>query len=677
MQLSTVVSEFPRAFHEVEVVFIPLSDGTNLSARYWIPDDADDHPVPAILEYIPYCTRDGTAARDEAMHPYFAGHGYAAIRVDMRGSGESDGIMQDEYLRQEQNDALEVIAWIAAQPWCDGNVGMMGKSWGGFNGLQVAAQRPPALKCIISVYSTDDRYADDVHYMGGCLINNNPSWAFVMFGNNARPPDPALVGERWRELWMARLEANRPWLIDWLTHQTRDAYWKHGSVCENYAEIDIPVYAIGGWADGYSNPVPRMVAGLNSPTKALIGPWGHQYMHQAMPGPMMGYMTEALRWWDYWLKGEDTGVMDEPRYRVWMQDSIEPRRHYDYRPGRWVAEDSWPSATISPCEYALNKQGLAQTATTPERLSVKSPVDTGICSPAWLNHGEVEPSEPGDQRADDMRSLCFDGEPLSEALEIFGAPEVTLELDVDQPQAIVAVRLCDISPDGASTRVSYGLLNLSHRDSHESPEPLVPGQRYRVTVLLNDIAHRFAQGHRVRVAVATSQWPIAWPSPAMVTLGLHTGISTLRLPERARQASDELLSDLPPPEHSAPHETVTLRPGHAYSINIVEDIATGEIVVTDASDTGRVRFVRNGWETAKASKMERSIVGNDPLSARTTLTGQLEWGRVGQIETRVDVSCVLWADAEQFHIRATLDAFEDDRSVFTKSWLESISRNGV
>ncbi len=547
MQLSTVVSEFPRAFHEVEVVFIPLSDGTNLSARYWIPDDADDHPVPAILEYIPYCTRDGTAARDEAMHPYFAGHGYAAIRVDMRGSGESDGIMQDEYLRQEQNDALEVIAWIAAQPWCDGNVGMMGKSWGGFNSLQVAAQRPPALKCIISVYSTDDRYADDVHYMGGCLINNNPSWAFVMFGNNARPPDPALVGERWRELWMARLEANRPWLIDWLTHQTRDAYWKHGSVCENYAEIDIPVYAIGGWADGYSNPVPRMVAGLNSPTKALIGPWGHQYMHQAMPGPMMGYMTEALRWWDYWLKGEDTGVMDEPRYRVWMQDSIEPRRHYDYRPGRWVAEDSWPSATISPCEYALNKQGLAQTATTPERLSVKSPVDTGICSPAWLNHGEVEPSEPGDQRADDMRSLCFDGEPLSEALEIFGAPEVTLELDVDQPQAIVAVRLCDISPDGASTRVSYGLLNLSHRDSHESPEPLVPGQRYRVTVLLNDIAHRFAQGHRVRVAVATSQWPIAWPSPAMVTLGLHTGISTLRLPERARQASDELLSDLPPP----------------------------------------------------------------------------------------------------------------------------------
>jgi len=677
MQSSKVVSEFPHPFHEVEVVFIPLRDGVNLSARYWIPNDADDHPVPAILEYIPYCTRDGTAGRDEAMHPYFAGYGYTAIRVDMRGSGESDGVMLDEYLKREQDDALEVIEWIAKQPWCDGNVGMMGKSWGGFNGLQVAARRPPALKCIISVYSTDDRYADDVHYMGGCLINNNPSWAFVMFGFNSRPPDPALVGERWRELWMQRLEANRPWLIDWLTHQTRDDYWKHGSVCENYADIDIPVYAIGGWADGYSNPVPRLVAELGAPCKALIGPWGHQYMHQAMPGPMMGYMTEALRWWDHWLKGKDTGVMDGPKYRVWMQESVEPLRHYDYRPGRWIAEDSWPSERIANREYALNKDGLGGAAQTSERLSLKCPVDTGICSPAWLNHGEVEPSEPGDQRPDDMRSLSFDGEPLAEALEIFGAPRVTLEIDVDQPQALVAVRLCDVAPDGASTRVSYGLLNLSHRDSHEVPEPLEPGKRYRVTVMLNDIAHQFAAGHRVRVAVSTSQWPIAWPSPAAVTLGLHTSISTLELPERSPQAADESLSALPPPEHSAPYEAVTLRPGSPYSINIVEDIATGKIVVTDSSDTGRVRFARNGWETAKVSKMERSIVGGEPLSARTTLTGQLEWGRVGQLETRVEVSCDLWADADRFHIKATLDAFEDDRPVFSNSWLESIARNGV
>ena len=198
------------------------------------------------------------------MHPYFAGHGYAAIRVDMRGSGESDGVLIDEYLEQEQDDALEVIAWIARQPWCSGAVGMMGKSWGGFNALQVAARRPPALKCIISVCSTVDRYADDIHYMGGCLLTSNPGWAFVMFGGNARPPDPRLVGPGWRETWRARLEANRPWIIDWLRHQRRDAFWEHGSVCEDYSAIQCPVYAVGGWADGYSNAVPRLLEGLSA-----------------------------------------------------------------------------------------------------------------------------------------------------------------------------------------------------------------------------------------------------------------------------------------------------------------------------------------------------------------------------------------------------------------------------
>ena len=388
MESTNIVTEFPFTYREIEIEFIPLSDGTRLSARYWLPDNAPDTPVPAILEYIPYCTRDGTAARDEAMHPFFAGHGYAAIRVDMRGSGESDGVLLDEYLPQEQDDALEVIAWIASQPWCDGNVGMMGKSWGGFNGLQVAARQPPALKCIVTVYSTDDRYADDIHHMGGCLINSNPSWSFVMFGNNTRPPDPALVGDCWRDLWLQRLEANQPWIIEWLRHQTRDEFWKHGSVCENYADIKIPVYAIGGWADGYSNPVPRLLERLGASCKALIGPWGHQYMHQAAPGPMMGFMNEALRWWDYWLKGQDNGIMEEPRYRVWQQDSIEPLTSYAFRPGRWIAEDGWPSDRVLPSTFFLNTSGLHPEPEASCRLSVKSPLETGLFSPT----GRTSPS---------------------------------------------------------------------------------------------------------------------------------------------------------------------------------------------------------------------------------------------------------------------------------------------
>lgn len=678
MESSKIVTDFSYPYHEIEIEFIPLTDGTRLSARYWLPDNATDMPVPAILEYIPYCTRDGTAARDEAMHPFFAGHGYAAIRVDMRGSGESDGVLLDEYLTQEQDDALEVIAWIASQPWCNGNVGMMGKSWGGFNSLQVAARKPPALKCIVTVYSTDDRYADDIHHMGGCLINNNPSWSFVMFGNNARPPDPALVGERWRDLWMQRLEANQPWIIEWLRHQTRDEFWKHGSVCENYSDIEIPVYAIGGWADGYSNPVPRLVDKLSAPCKALIGPWGHQYMHQAAPGPMMGYMSEALRWWDYWLKGIDTGIMNEPRYRVWQQDSIEPLTSYAVRPGRWIAEDSWPSSRVTPREFRLNTSGLGLEPETSQRLIIKSPLDTGLCSPAWLNHGDLnEPTEPGDQRSDDMGSLWFDSAPLEANFDILGAPALTLTIDVDQPIAMIAARLCEVLPCGASTRVSYGVLNLTHTNNHETIECLKTAKSYTVRVQLNDIAHRFSAGNKIRIAIATSHWPVVWPSPVIVTLGLHTGISQLTLPHRAIRQHDEHLAPLPSPTQCQPHPTTLLQTGTPVTTTVQRDIATGKICVCDESDSGRERFDRHGWEVRRYSKMERSLFAGDPLSARTTLTGRLEFGRSGEMNTRSDIFCDMWSDADCFHIKATLDAFEEDRPVFSRTWLESIPRKGI
>ena len=326
------ISEFPHKTKVIDGVFIPLVDGIKLAAKIWLPEDADINPVPAILEYLPYRYQDGTADRDALTHPYFAGHGYASVRVDMRGSGNSEGILLGEYLKQEQDDALEVIDWITQQQWCSGEIGMIGISWGGFNGLQIAARRPAALKAIVTICSTDDRYADDIHYMGGAMLLDNIAWSTYMFSINTTPPDPELHGDGWQDIWRERLTKSGLWLEDWLEHQHRDEFYKHGSVCENYDDIECAVYAVGGWADGYSNSVFRLMSNLSAPFKGLIGPWAHKYPHFASPGPAIGFLQECLRWWDQWLKGSDTGIMNEPKLRCWTQDTIAPKTRYDYRP---------------------------------------------------------------------------------------------------------------------------------------------------------------------------------------------------------------------------------------------------------------------------------------------------------------------------------------------------------
>lgn len=298
-------TEFPYEVETIDPLWIELKDGTRIAATLWRPKLAA--PVPVVVEMIPYRRRDGTVFRDLELHPYIAGHGIACCRVDLRGTGDSDGVMLDEYLPREQEDACEIIAWLAAQAWCNGNIGMTGISWGGFNALQVAARQPPALKAIITLCSTDDRYADDVHYMGGALLTENEMWSNFMLALNSMPPDPQIVGERWRAMWKARLAANRSWSETWLSHQRRDAYWQKGSVCEDFSAIHCAVLAVCGWEDSYSNAVPRLLKHLTSPKRAIMGPWTHTYPCRGDPGPRIGYLQEALRWWKHWLSGEDTG----------------------------------------------------------------------------------------------------------------------------------------------------------------------------------------------------------------------------------------------------------------------------------------------------------------------------------------------------------------------------------
>ncbi|MGH6873818.1 MAG: CocE/NonD family hydrolase, partial [Aestuariivirgaceae bacterium] len=354
------VKKFPRKIREIVNEWIPMPDGVRLAVRIWLPVDAEQRGVPAILEYIPYRKRDGTSLRDALTHPYLAGHGYAAVRVDMRGSGDSEGLLLDEYTKQEQDDAVAVIEWIAKQKWCSGRVGMMGISWGGFNALQVAARRPPPLKAIISLCSTDDRYGDDIHYKGGCLLSENLGWAATMFAYSSRPPDPKIVGKSWRKMWLERLR-NEPLLIaTWLRHPHRDDYWKHGSVCENWNAIEAAALCVGGWNDAYSNTVPRLVQGLKSPAKGIIGPWAHKYPHFAVPEPRIGFLQEALRWWDFWLKGEPTRVLGDPTFRTYIMDAMRPGTSISFIPGRWVKDHIWPSDSVQRQRLYFNGRGLSR-----------------------------------------------------------------------------------------------------------------------------------------------------------------------------------------------------------------------------------------------------------------------------------------------------------------------------
>jgi putative CocE/NonD family hydrolase len=672
------VETFPRAVRDIENVWIPLSDGTRLAARIWLPADAQAAPVPAILEYIPYRKRDFTRRRDEPLHRYFAGHGYAAVRVDLRGTGDSDGVLTDEYTRQEHDDAVEVIAWLAAQPWCTGAVGAMGISWGGFNALQIAARRPPALRAIITLCSTDDRYTDDAHYMGGCLLNENLQWGSVLMNFNAYPPDPEVVGERWRSMWVERLEAATLFPALWLRHQHRDAYWRYGSVCEDYARIACPVYAIGGWADGYSNAVPRLIAGLRVPCKGLVGPWGHAFPHDATPGPPIGFLQEALRWWDQWLKGIDTGIMDEPTYRVWMQDSVMPRPSHPERPGRWVAEAEWPSPRIEWRRWAVNAGTLDERPAGGTPLTFTSLQTTGLGAGDWCAFG-VEGEMPTDQRRDDGTSLTFDSAPLAERLEILGAAAVVLDLAVDRPSAFVAARLEDVAPDGSSLRVTYGLLNLAHREGSEHPAAPEPGRRYRARVRLNDVAHVFPAGHVLRLALSTCYWPLAWPSPEPVALTVFPGGGELELPVRPPSPADERLRPFQPPEQAPRTAHVTLRPGR-FQRTFERDLASNETVYTVFSDEAEfdgaamARIEAIGLDLAASTLRRYTITERDPLSARAEVE-QKTWFRRGSWSIRVETRIEMSATRDAFVLKAALRAYEGLESVFSREWDEAIPRD--
>lgn len=657
---------------ELEHFYITMPDGTRLAARAWMPDDADIEPVPAILEYLPYRKRDHTAPRDEVNHPWFAEHGYACIRVDIRGNGESDGLMEDEYTAQELEDGKHIIAWIAQQNWCSGHVGMFGISWGGFNGLQIAQLQPPALKAVITVCSTDDRYADDIHFAGGCLLTDNLTWSAQMMGYTTRPPDPALRDD-WRDVWRYRLENQSFLAANWLAHRNRDGFWKHASVCEDYSAIKAAVFAVGGWYDLYSNAIPRLLSGLTAPSLGLIGPWVHRYPHQAYPEPTVDFLPEALRFWDFWLKGIDTGITNEPKLRAYIHDSVLPQADYTFMPGRFIGEHEWPSDNISYTTWFINTNSLDNKAVQADSIAIYSPEDVGLASGRTCPGMRLGLEHPLDQRVDDAKSFCVDSAVLDEPFEILGTSFVELTLSSDQTRAIVAVRLCDIHPNGSSFRVTYGLLNLNQLDSYAHDKDLIPGQPYTVKVKLNDMGYRFAAGHKFRIAISTAYWPIAWPSAHRATLSLYPGQCQLELPVRKNPGAEIVF---PKPQSGVQStDFVEIHKEPEYSRTITEDIGSGKTILETVDDMGSKTVTSCGITMASRVRETYRIHKSDSLLARLDIEWIYEHSRKNHFSTRVVSRQRQWCDEENYHLAADLMAYEGDDEFYSKQWRQTYPRN--
>lgn len=515
----------PETVEMIEHLWIPMPDGTRLAARMWLPQSARSAPVPAIFEYIPYRKADMVRARDERNHPFLAENGYAALRVDMRGSGDSDGHMPDMYDQNELDDARHVINWLAAQPWCNGKVGMFGTSWGGTASLQANVDAPEALKAVIAVCATHDRYDDDIHHMGGSLITDTFEWGATLPAILAAPLTPD-AGKDWMAAWQQRLDSLTWPVENWVREKARGSYWRHGSVIHQADRLSRPILAVGGWSDRYSNSVMSLSEARPDLVWGVAGPWGHHYPDAGHPGPAIGFQHMALEWWDRWLKGTEA---EWPKLRVWQREFDQPADAIDVRAGHWIETGPIADCTENRV-WHLCGEGLLGTAPGGEAFPVPSDLRVGSDAGDTGYFGRFG-GLPLDQSEADKYALTFDTPPLKEDLLVHGKASAGLSVSLAEPAGQILVRLSDIAPDGTAARVCFALGNLALSDSGDYLEAPADTPERSMTITLPSTSYRFKAGHRLRVSIGSSYWPLVWPDPAsggMTVLCGHVHLPVLK-----------------------------------------------------------------------------------------------------------------------------------------------------
>ena len=434
-------------------VFIPMPDGVRLAASLYLPET--HRPWPAVLEAYPYRKDDLGVWEGDYLRLRDEGD-YAVCRVDMRGTGTSEGIAAAEYLAIETDDMCEVIAWLAAQDWCTGAVGMYGTSYGGFATIHAGMRRPPALKAIVPIFATDDRYTDDIHFTGGIRKAMEFGYPLFMVPMNALPPVPALAGEGWRDLWLQRIDELEPWFGS-IEQQNDGPFWRQGSLRPDYGLIEAPTMLVAGWADLYRTAMLRMAEHLTAPTRLLMGPWSHMSTSDAVPGPRIDLVPELIRWFDRHLRGVENGIDREPH-----------ASSSGARAGRS------PTSTRCAARGGTSRSGRRSAVATPRcaldtaerpggRRRDTLPVRGDVGATAHIRGTYYAPYGLAlDQRPDEAYSLVYDWT-LADETEVLGSPVLEATVRSSHPVAFLSAKLCEVLDDGTSVLVSRGVLNLTHR----------------------------------------------------------------------------------------------------------------------------------------------------------------------------------------------------------------------
>ncbi len=647
----------------LENTWIPMSDGVRLAVTLYMPVEAKSgEKFPAILEYHPYRKDDAMAARDYPFYTYFAKRGFVCARVDIRGFGSSEGVPTDrEYSAQEQGDGTEIIHWLATQAWSNGNVGMMGISWSGFNSLQMAMRHTPELKAIIAVDATAELFHDDVHYWDG--IAHVDEFELDMDLSPGITPSPDYTLDE--KILGPRFDTP-PWSLTYFKHQRDGTFWR--SPVRPYNEIKIPCFIIGGMLDGYRDSVVDMLEQTHAPLKAIVGPWNHTFPNDAVPGPQVEWRDQAVRWWDYWLKGRDTGVLADPKLVVYMQHYHPPDPRLAIVPGEWRKEDIWPprdqkeTAWFFQPDHSLNSR-TAEASTHQLKYVPTIGVEAGF----WW--GELLT----DVRPVDAFSLVYDSAPLAEEVAILGRPRALLQASADAPLADWIVRLSDVAPDGSVTQITGAGINGAQRDSMTDPKDLEPGKAHMLDFPLHLTSWVFPKGHRIRVAVSNALWPMMMPTPYSMTTSLQLG---------GAEGSRVILPIVPVHGEPAPTFAAVETSEERKDIQESGELWPGEWTTTRDKASEKTTVIWRGqteedYPWGKEIDTEKlTYEANDEHPDVTSTVGEAE--STFELPGRTLVwsgRLTLTSDRKNFYYKYTRELRKDGRLIKAKTWEETIPRD--